>query len=199
MNPAKAFNQPQETMCRSKYPRATTRLALALALILTACLPTACARAPETDRDRAEDEDGLEQLALTVDPGEVRDAVVLINGRYLSALLAGNATALSECFTERGAILMPGGRVIQGRDSVFIAGRRVFQTTRVFEVTGRTAELFVVDENAFELGEWNAVVGRLDDAGGRPDSGRYVRVWKRDDNREWKIWRDMVRSHSFWQ
>lgn len=199
MRPAQAPSRRHHPKRRSKYAPAATRFALTLLIVWSACLPNACARAPETDRDRTADEDGLEQLAFTVDPGEVREAVVLVNGKYLNALLAGNATALSECFTEHGAVLMPGGRVIQGRDSIFIAGRRVFQTTRVFEVTGRTAELFVVDENAFELGEWVASVGRIDDAGGRPDSGRYVRVWKRDDNREWKIWRDMVRSHSFWQ
>lgn len=169
-------------------------LLFALAVLSSAFLFAACARAPETDGDRAAGEDGGGRFVLTIDPAEVRQAVDRVNGQYLSAILSGNSKALSECFTEHGAILLPGGRVIQGRDSIFIDARSVFQTTRVFEATGRTSELFVVDENAFELGEWVASVGRPDAASGRPDSGHYVRVWKRDDEREWKIWRDMVRS-----
>jgi uncharacterized protein (TIGR02246 family) len=129
-----------------------------------------------------------------VDPAEVRDAVDEVNTAYVSALLAGNPKQLSECFTENGAILLPGGRVIQGRDSIFTAARPLFLTHRVFDGMMSTSELFIIDENAFEIGRWRGSVGRPDGASGMPDSGQYVRIWKRDDEREWKIWRDMVRT-----
>jgi hypothetical protein len=168
----------------------------ALTLSLTALLlATACARSPEGSRTGT-DADGGSRLALTVDPAEARAAVDEINTAYVSALLAGNPKQLSECFTEHGAILLPNGRVIQGRDSIFTAARPLFLTHRVFDAMMSTSELFVIDENAFEIGRWTGSVGAADAASGNPDSGQYVRIWKRDDEREWKIWRDIVRSGS---
>jgi hypothetical protein len=167
----------------------TARRALMLSLIAT-LLTTACARSPDSGRDA----DGGSRLALTVDPAEVRTAVDKVNTAYVSALLAGNPKQLSECFTEHGAILLPNGRVIQGRDSIFTSARPLFLSHRVFDAMMSTSELFVIDENAFEIGRWTGSVGGADAASGRPDSGQYVRIWKRDDKREWKIWRDIVRS-----
>jgi ketosteroid isomerase-like protein len=166
--------------------------ALTLSLIAL-LLATACERSPQSGRTGT-DADGGSRLALAVDPAEVRAAVDHVNTAYVSALLAGNPKQLSECFTEHGAILLPNGRVIQGRDSIFTAARPLFLTHRVFDAMMSTSELFVIDENAFEIGRWTGSVGGADAASGRPDSGQYVRIWKRDDEREWKIWRDIVRS-----
>src|SRR5438105_2102385 len=91
-----------------------------------------------------------------VDHAEVRAEIDRVGTNYMDALLTGNAKLFSECFTEKGAMLLPGGKVVQGRDSIFIAMRAAFHVRQVLDGTSTTQELFIVDENAFETGRWSA-------------------------------------------
>lgn len=55
-----------------------------------------------------------------------------------------------------------------------------------------TLELYILDEHVYEFGKWNASVGAIGAKSAPRDSGLYVQIWKKDDQGDWKIWRDLV-------
>ncbi len=164
------------------------RLDRILFVLVIAALLGSCSPSPKSGQDRENT-----SPSLGVHPAEVRDEIDRVGTNYMDALLTGNAKLFSECFTEKGAMLLPGGKVVQGRDSIFIAMRSAFQANLMLDGTSTTQELFIVDENAFELGTWTGRVRAASAKSATADSGTYTRIWKRDDKRAWKVWRDIVR------
>ncbi len=57
-------------------------------------------------------------------------------------------------------------------------------------VTLETADLWLLDDRAYETGEWSYTFTSEGEAK-RTIGGRYVTIWQRQPDGDWKIWADM--------
>ena len=156
--------------------RARRRLLLALALAL------ACATLP-----------GVAALAQTSpeDSVAVRAAIDAGNAAFIRAWQIGDADLFASLFADDGALLRPGGGLTVGRENIRSRMRDVFKRVRMTEGTITTADVFLIDDTAYETGAWNFTIGPIGSTTSEPDSGSYVEIWKRDDAGAWKMWRDI--------
>jgi uncharacterized protein (TIGR02246 family) len=123
---------------------------------------------------------------------EVRGAIAAANARFSEALRLGDAKAIANLFDEDGEAI-PAAR--QG----FVSGRAALEAyyasrilgARFLQVDLTTLEVEVDGELAWETGT-NAIL--LQPAEGPPvsRSGRYLVVWKRGADGQWRIRVDAV-------
>jgi len=120
------------------------------------------------------------------DPTAVRAAIDEANERLVGAVLAGNADAAAESYTEDGVLLPPGAPPVQGRAGI----REFWAGVDVAAFVLRTDALEVAGERAAERGTW-ALTLRDPEGGEQSHAGSYVVVWRRQDGAwrlHWDIW-----------
>ncbi|HMI31158.1 MAG TPA: SgcJ/EcaC family oxidoreductase [Candidatus Limnocylindrales bacterium] len=124
------------------------------------------------------------------DSTAVRAAIDAGNAAFIRAWQTGDADLFASLFAEDGALLRPGGALTVGRDKIRSRMRDVFSRVRMTEGTITTADVFVIGETAYETGTWVFTLGPIGSTTSEPDSGNYVEIWKRV-NEKWKMWRDI--------
>jgi len=133
-------------------------------------------------------------LAVAVDaetpPSQagVRRAVDAGNAAFVAAYKNGDARAFAAIFDDAGALLEKGGETIVGRAGIEKGMAKRFQTGRMEEGTITTTDIFVFGDLAYETGRYDFVFRK---AVTEHRTGRYVEVWKRQADGEWKMYRDI--------
>ncbi len=113
------------------------------------------------------------------------------NANFMRAWMTGDADLFASCFTEDGAMLRPGGRIISGREGIRTRMESVFQQFRAVNAVATTQDLFFTDDRAYETGKWVVTAGPVGKpSAAEPDSGHYVQIWKRE-GATWKLWRNI--------
>jgi uncharacterized protein (TIGR02246 family) len=134
---------------------------------------------------------GAASASAPPDSVSVRRELDLVNVNVVKAWISGDADLFASCFSEDGAMLRPGGRVLASRDSIRARMQATFSQYRATKGTIATLDLHLIGDRAYELGRWVIAagpVGKPSEA--EPDSGYYVQIWKPEGGR-WKIWRNM--------
>ena len=106
------------------------------------------------------------------DRAQVRAAIDARNAEYISAYAQADARALAAVYDDREEV----GRFLNRVGPV--------------AVTIETADLWVVDDLAYETGEWSYTYAESGEAQ-RTIGGRYVTVWRRQADGGWRMWADM--------
>jgi uncharacterized protein (TIGR02246 family) len=130
------------------------------------------------------------QSAPAADLAGTRRAIDAGNAQYRAAFLAMDARALSEIYDARGARLGEGGEVVRGRPAIAADVAAFVSRVGPVRVTIETAEVWLVDDTAYETGAWSYTFhpkGKDEQRIG----GRYVTLWRRQADGGWKIWADM--------
>ena len=139
-----------------------------LLLLVSACSHTAPARAP-------------------TDPAEARAAIEAANLRFAAAVMRGDAAAIARIFAEDGeAIATTENGFVSGRPALeaYYAGR--LRAARFREVVITTVAVEVAGDLAWETGR-NRLTVQVGDAPSTTRSGRYLAVWKRQQDGRWLI------------
>ncbi len=128
--------------------------------------------------------------AAAADSQATRASIDAGNAGFVEAWRTGDAALFASLFAEDGALLQPGARLAQGREKIRARMGDLFKRLRMTEGTITTIDVFILGDTAYETGTWKFAIGPIGERA-EADSGRYVEVWKRDEARAWKMWRDI--------
>lgn len=124
------------------------------------------------------------------DLAAARSGIDAGNAQYRAAFLAADADALSRVYDSAGTRLGEDGRVVRGRAAIADDVRTFLAKAGPVRVEIGTAQVWLVDEVAYETGTW-AYTFQPKGRSERRIGGRYVTLWRRQPDGGWKIWADM--------
>lgn len=117
-----------------------------------------------------------------------RAAIAAASRAFSAAYVANDSTALGRVYTD-SAVLLPPGREIRGRAAV----QRYFQWAPRYRQLAHamtSAELRIRGDVAVDIGTWTSTAKR-GDAEPTTASERYLVVWVREADGQWRIDYDM--------
>lgn len=160
---------------------------IVVAALLVAVLAAACGKRSGEQRAIPSD---LDSLAFAPESTQVRADIDSMNSQFLQAWKTGAADLFAKCFAEDGAMLLEGGRVVQGQDSITAYMGRLFSRVRMHRGAITTQNLHIVGNRAYETGKYVFEVAPVSGGKAEVDSGHFVELWKYESG-QWKMWRDI--------
>jgi len=148
-----------------------------LLMLLLGCAAHAAAQTPNA----APADSGLAAARRGIDAG---------NAAYKAAFLRADAQALSQVYDPDGARLNEGGQIIRGREAIKADVAAFVRQVGPVRVTIETAAVWLVEGLAWESGAWSYTFQPQGKAEQRL-GGRYVTVWRQQQDGVWRIWRDL--------
>lgn len=153
------------------------RRSLLPAVVLLSCFALACGESPPASTDE-------------IEPPDATEVIRELQREMDAASIAGDAERLAAIYAEDVILMPPGIPAIEGVDAVleyFAAGRR--------PVEGQTDLLEVVVDGdlAWARGQYVATV-MLPSGEAVTDSGKMLEVFRRGDDGQWRLWRDIWNS-----
>ena len=130
----------------------------------------------------------VHQLAAA-DSAAVRAEIDSVNARMVRAFTRGDAAAYAACYAEDGVKLIPIGRQVRGRAAIAGFMEPLMKRLRLREGVIETRTLWVVGDEAWEVGRFTFVFHPVDRTV-QTDQGHYLNVWKRGPDKVWRLWRD---------
>ncbi len=122
---------------------------------------------------------------------EVREAIDRSNEQYIKAYADADAAALAAVYDSKGSRLSSNGVVHLGRKKITAVVSRFLNNVGPVKVTLETVDLWVVDDLAYETGKWTYMYTPKGKEK-RTSGGKYVTIWKRQANKDWKMLADMA-------
>ena len=107
---------------------------------------------------------------------------------FMDTFARGDAAGMAALYPEEGQVLPPNGDFVTGHEQV-----EAFWGA-IFDMGIKKAEIEIVEVEAY--GDTAVEVSRytmLGDAGQMLDKGKYIVVWKQEDD-QWKLHRDIFNS-----
>ena len=118
-------------------------------------------------------------------------AVEKANSEFIVAMETGDAATIAAPYTEDASFIMIDGTCVQGRTQIEQMYRDRFARSGVARVTKINSKKLVVDNDlAYESGYGE--IGLLRDGKLSINGGRFLTVWQRQTNGDWKILRNVV-------
>jgi len=118
-------------------------------------------------------------------------AVEKANSEFIVAMKTGDAVTIAAPYTEDASFIMIDGTCVQGRTQIEQMYRDRFARSGVARSTKINSKKLVVDNDlAYESGYGE--IGLLRDGKLSINGGRFLTVWQRQTNGDWKILRNVV-------
>ena len=118
-------------------------------------------------------------------------AVEKANSDYVEAMKTGDAAAIAAPYTDDALFVGIDGACTRGRAEIEKMYRARFERSGLAKSTRIDSRRLVVDGNlAYESG--SGEIGRLREGKLSTDSARFLTVWQRQRDGEWKILRNIV-------
>ena len=133
-------------------------------------------------------------LAQNPDPGPLSDARRGIdrgNADYIAAFAKADADGVAEVYDADGVRLGDDGKVLRGRAAIAADVRRFLQAVGPVTVTLASARVWLVDNLAYETGDWSYTYTPTG-KGRQRIGGKYVTTWVRQADGGWKIRSDLA-------
>ena len=138
---------------------------------------------------------------LTVVPAELRAhhsgdpkldrAIEKANSEFVTAMKTGDAATIAAPYTEDASFITIDGACIQGRSAIEKMYRDRFARAGLASSTKIDSKKLIVDNDlAYESGYGE--IGMLKDGKLSINGGRFLTVWQRQTNGDWKILRNVV-------
>jgi len=122
---------------------------------------------------------------------EAKRAIDRGNAQWIEAWEKGNPEMLTAIFADDGVILSRGGRLIKGHQQILEREKEAMQSvTRPIKVSVITVNVWLDGDTAYETGKYKYEQTEKDKPAA--EEGRYVTIWKRQDDGSWKLSMDMA-------
>ena len=118
-------------------------------------------------------------------------AIEKANSEFITAMKTGDAKTIAAPYTEDASFIMIDGSCIRGRTEIEKMYRDRFTRFGLAQSTSINSKKLVVDDGlAYESGYGE--IGLLTDGKLSIHGGRFLTVWQRQANGDWKILRNVV-------
>ena len=120
-------------------------------------------------------------------------AIEKANSEFLTAVKTGDATTIAAPYAENGIFMMPDGSCIKGRAEIEKMYRTGFEKSGPPKSSTLDSKSVVLDgDMAYESGSADITVEKE----GKPitRTSRYLTIWQKSTDGEWKIVRNIVLS-----
>jgi len=118
-------------------------------------------------------------------------AVEKANSEFIAAMKTGDAATIAAPYTDDASFITIDGACVQGRKEIEKMYRDRFARAGLAHSTKINSKRLVVDnELAYESGYGE--IGLLKDGKVSINGGRFLTVWQRQTNGDWKILRNVV-------
>ena len=118
-----------------------------------------------------------------------RAGIEAANAEFAAATSRGDAAGVAAMYTERGQLLPPNEKIVEGRAAIERYWKAAMDSG-IKTIELKTTEVEGLGESAVEVGSYTLY--RKD--GASMDRGKYVVLWKRIDG-AWKLHRDCWNSN----
>ena len=115
----------------------------------------------------------------------VRESVDEGNRKFGSAVARKDYAAMAALYTENAMVLPPDGRIVTGKPAIEEFWRSAANALGLTDATLKTRDLEVAGDTAYEVGEANLKLG------GGAVMVKYLVVWVRDGDGNWRLHRDI--------
>jgi len=128
----------------------------------------------------------------TGDTSALRASIEQNEAQLAQALKRGDAVAIAGFFLEDGVVI-PGWQKgnIEGRAAIQAYYEKRFATARFLDAVITTSKVGTSGDLAYEMGT-NRLTRQTGDAAPTTTTGRYLTVWRRGSDGQWRIQVDMV-------
>ena len=131
---------------------------------------------------------------LNTKPSEIDDPLVAAWQVYLDAMKSRDLDKLTSLLDPETVWMPPNDTSLFGREEVGEWWKEYFEFFRVTSVTEREREVTISGDLAIEQTTYMIVITPLKGGTRIRDDGRILRIWKRQLDGSWKIWRFMWNS-----
>lgn len=129
--------------------------------------------------------------AVPSEDPKLHQAIEKANSEFAAAMKTGNAAAIAAPYTDHAVFVGFDGTCTQGRSEIEKMYRARFDSGGLASSTKINSKRLVVDgEIAYESGY--AEIASLKDGKLSVNGGRFLTVWQRQADGEWKILRNVV-------
>jgi uncharacterized protein (TIGR02246 family) len=155
-------------------------------LLLLAPVIWACSTPPAPD--------AAEKASAPADNvADVKKAIEDANAKFLDALAKGDAASAAGNYADDAILMMPNEAAMSGHQAIVDGFTKFVKDATISNGKPLTSDVQVSGDLAVETGtfEWT-----ITPKGGKPmtDKGKYLTVWKKQADGNWKIIRDMNNS-----
>ena len=132
-------------------------------------------------------------MAASSGDAKLDQAIQKANSEFLTASKSGDAATIAAPYADNGVFLLPDGSCIRGRTEIEKMYRTSFEKAGPPTSTNLDSKNVVVDGDlAYEMG--NAEVSGMKEGKLVTRTSRYLTIWQRQPDGEWKIVRNIVLS-----
>ena len=120
--------------------------------------------------------------------------IALLDAEWAARIDAHDIDAVIDLYDQNGSFLVPGRPPFEGHAAVRVAWEHLFGLPEfklklgLPAITAAASDDFAVDRGSYEL-------SYRGDAGAVVERGKYLVVWRRDENSDWKIFADMFNNN----
>lgn len=126
---------------------------------------------------------------------EVRRIIEKGNAQWVEAWARGDASLTASLFAEDGVQLAGQGKLIKGRQAIFERQKKAMASADPgVRVTVTTVDVWLDGDTAYETGKYKYEYTEKGKPA-PPEEGRYVTVWKKQKDGNWKLVMDMGVPH----
>jgi len=128
----------------------------------------------------------------STDVAALRTAIEAGSAKWMEAFNRGDAAGTAALYTDDAAVLAPNSEMIQGRPGIQDLWSGAIQMG-LKDVSLTTVDVGGSGETAYEIGKYSL---KIQPTGKQAmtDSGKYVVVWKRQNDGTWKLQADIWNS-----
>ncbi len=119
---------------------------------------------------------------------KIHSDIAAANDAFMAAFKQGDAAGLAALYTEDAQVLPPNANFINGQQAIQGFWQALFDTG-IKEAKMEIVEVEKHGDTATEVSKFKLLSGD----GQVLDQGKYIVIWKRDQN-QWKLYRDIFNS-----
>jgi uncharacterized protein (TIGR02246 family) len=128
-----------------------------------------------------------------LDPVASRKAIESADQDFIVALKKKDVKAIGEIFEPDAVFLPSGAEAVRGRDQIVKYLSAMLADKTIDEASLVTQDVTIAAHTAYETGLYTRTV-RIGNAAPVSDHGKYVVVWHYDDDKKWRILRDIANT-----
>lgn len=111
----------------------------------------------------------------------------------VAAMKTGDATAAANAYTDDAIVMSPGAPAWRGRAAIIEGNKGMLAAMTISDASIRTSDLILAGDYAIETGNYEMMM-QPKSGKAMKDIGKYLAVWRRQPDGNWKMIRDIFNS-----